>query len=69
MFRLLSSSKGLRATSGPKEKQSKMPSSTSSGTKDKPFEFALLACEDIDSDELILNRGIVCLNEKKIQKG
>ena len=70
VFRRLSSSERLRATSGPKEKKSKMASS--SGTKDKPFEFALLTCEDIDSDEpddslrkdMILDRGIVCLNEK-----
>ena len=70
MFRRLSSSERLRATSGPKEKKSKMASSAD--TKDKPFEFALLACGDIDSDEpddslrknMILDRGIVCLNEK-----
>ena len=70
VFRRLSSSERLRATSGPKEKKTKMASS--SGTKDKPFEFALLTCEDIDSDEsddslrkdMILDRGIVCLNEK-----
>lgn len=47
-----------------------MASSTCS--KDKPFEFALLACRDVDSDEpddslkkdMILDRGTVCFNEK-----
>jgi hypothetical protein len=71
VFRRLSSSERLRATSGPKEKKSKTASS--SGSKDKPFEFALLACGDVDSDEpddslkkdMILDRGIVSLiNEK-----
>ena len=69
-FRRLSSNERLRATSEPKEKKSKKTTQTVSG-KNKPFEFALLGNSD-ESDEqddtlkkdMILDRGIVTLNEK-----
>lgn len=68
----LSSSKRFRETFEPNQKKSKMASSTCS--KDKPFKFVLLACGNVDIDEpddslrkdMILDRGIVCFNEKDI---
>jgi hypothetical protein len=69
-FRRLSSNERLRATSEPKEKKSKKTTQTVSG-KNKTFEFALLGNSD-ESDEqddtlkkdMMLDRGIVTLNEK-----
>ena len=53
-------------------KGEKTKTASSTGSKDKPFKFALLACKDVDSDEphgilkkdIILDRGIVSLNER-----